>query len=1235
MALAAIVATGIEPLEDRELVDDRSLEAFDADRFGHGDFVRELTGVVSKTETPVNIALFGPWGSGKSGIANLLEKELPKDKKALRFVTFDASKYAEAPLRRHFISQVAHRLGIKDSEYHDGLYEGIETRNVRFRPRELVKLVGPFIASALLAVGVLLLISVMAAALSKGPFADNWTGIVKSYLLAALPVGVLITTFVKLAGDGFHLKINRGAPSGNEEFEKRFNKLVAAAKTKRLVVFIDELDRCSPAQVASTLETMKTFLFVPGCVFIVAADQQVLEQALRRKVRQHTPEDSTNPYYSAGSSYLDKVFQYQLTLPPVRATTLSRFALKLVDGLPGVWTRIDAVDEVVSVLIPTHVTSPRRVKVLLNRFVIAYRLAERRRQEGNLDPNLEARASELAKLVCLQCEFPLFAEDLTFDARLPEFVSTVSEGGALPPGLRKEVRERAKRYARGALPVAELLVKSEPNIDMAEKEQSEEQPDPQSADEQDAEEDDNGGLGVQEEAPSRADAVLKKHAQQLVDYLRKTRHVRGPAPDLLYLESAGADHGVDLVLADDLQRAAIDNDVEEVLRLIDGAGDVTQRRGALSVLADVVRQAQPGAEGRNVVSALLQAVRRSGIELGDAAEPVADAVIAHLDVASLEQRDLLGALALARASGRDFAPRLVEGVIRHEASVDEGDIATALLGEAAQVSEEQRPRLAKAAKTALLENPEGAVHQLGRLDKADTRFILGGAGTLLKPLTNRHYEADRGRSQPDEDAEGLLDPPPHVALGAGLDVAVAAGSPLSAEVAALMLEQQQATLQDAVLERLAKLAPITDERLIAYVLSAADDREPDEWPRWLDPIDRHAIAAEPSLQKWLDGLKATLWSRAGYEPDPLSNDTFDDALTVLARCDGPSSSEAKLLGQVDESLAESVTTEATADAQRTALTRAARFVDAGLLSATAVADLDLAAVTKTLEVPAVSIVGTDRQQVSQAVLARVRAAAPDASEERLERALAAAPESWLNTEESASVTMNAAAARRRHRSETESPLGPGELRDLAEGAGAEEPVEDAIAVWLGAFAERSQDVWHVVEPLVEKPLPGGVHAALSRFSQQLDSVARFDLVQPALERAISRPLDLSFFEAAHLSEVPAQRLTPRLIELAESSDKIEAQKVVIALWARFGPSGQPSRKRLVRSVYLPLISSGAAGLDVALSSFHVVADVKGVQGEVKSALKEAATNKTLKRRVDRLLVEAGWSNKGPFGLWTT
>ena len=150
---------------------------------------------------------------------------------------------------------------------------------------------------------------------------------------------------------------------------------------------------------------------MPGCIFIVAADLQVLEQALRKKARQETPSDPSNPYYSTGSSYLDKIFQYQLSLPPLQSRQLTSFALDLVAGREGCWQRAENLPEVVSVLIASHVTSPRRVKVLLNSYAMTYRLAERRERDGLLAANLASRASEVAKLVCLRCEFPLFAAE--------------------------------------------------------------------------------------------------------------------------------------------------------------------------------------------------------------------------------------------------------------------------------------------------------------------------------------------------------------------------------------------------------------------------------------------------------------------------------------------------------------------------------------------------------------------------------------------------------------------------------------------------------------------------------------------------------------------------------------------------------------------------------------------------------------------------------------------------------
>jgi hypothetical protein len=90
-----------------------------------------------------------------------------------------------------------------------------------------------------------------------------------------------------------------------------------------------------------------------------------------------------SPYYSSAGSFFDKVFQHQVPLPPLRNRRLSRYARDLVEKRGGVWADLraaedhgQAFDAVLFALIPSHVTSPRRVKVLLNAFAVNARTAQ-------------------------------------------------------------------------------------------------------------------------------------------------------------------------------------------------------------------------------------------------------------------------------------------------------------------------------------------------------------------------------------------------------------------------------------------------------------------------------------------------------------------------------------------------------------------------------------------------------------------------------------------------------------------------------------------------------------------------------------------------------------------------------------------------------------------------------------------------------------------------------------------
>lgn len=61
-----------------------------------------------------------------------------------------------------------------------------------------------------------------------------------------------------------------------EEFETKFKDLLG--NSQKIVIFIDDLDRCSPKTVKVILDSLKTFFQHPECSYIITGDHTVVEQ---------------------------------------------------------------------------------------------------------------------------------------------------------------------------------------------------------------------------------------------------------------------------------------------------------------------------------------------------------------------------------------------------------------------------------------------------------------------------------------------------------------------------------------------------------------------------------------------------------------------------------------------------------------------------------------------------------------------------------------------------------------------------------------------------------------------------------------------------------------------------------------------------------------------------------------------------------------------------------------------
>jgi hypothetical protein len=113
---------------------------------------------------------------------------------------------------------------------------------------------------------------------------------------------------------------------------------MVATKERPVVVFVDDLDRCSPGTVAQVIEAINLFLAgqFPNCIFViamepemVAAHVEVAYQALGERLRRS---DYWGEAAMLGWRFLDKIVQLPLSVPVLDQDQANRFVKWVLAG---------------------------------------------------------------------------------------------------------------------------------------------------------------------------------------------------------------------------------------------------------------------------------------------------------------------------------------------------------------------------------------------------------------------------------------------------------------------------------------------------------------------------------------------------------------------------------------------------------------------------------------------------------------------------------------------------------------------------------------------------------------------------------------------------------------------------------------------------------------------------------------------------------------------------------------
>lgn len=138
----------------------------------------------------------------------------------------------------------------------------------------------------------------------------DWSMSVKETLEKAINIGIKIlnaTTHVDLS-DLYKTLNGKSEKSDTiDALRKQFNEVLAklAPQEGKLIIFIDELDRCKPTYAVKLLERIKHYFSNPNVTFIFAIDLGQLQYTI-------------NQYYGSqfnGYQYLDRFFDLVVSLP--------------------------------------------------------------------------------------------------------------------------------------------------------------------------------------------------------------------------------------------------------------------------------------------------------------------------------------------------------------------------------------------------------------------------------------------------------------------------------------------------------------------------------------------------------------------------------------------------------------------------------------------------------------------------------------------------------------------------------------------------------------------------------------------------------------------------------------------------------------------------------------------------------------------------------------------------------
>lgn len=285
------------------------------DAFGYASFARRIADAVCKTSSPHGLvmAIHGPWGSGKTSLLNFVKYYLTNLHQDNQPITIDFNPWwfsSKEQLAAQFLSQFRSKL---------------------IRESELLRKAGDAMAD-------------YAGTIGK----------VISYSYGVPWLDKFVCFFLK-----FFKRIEKDVPNLKLEISGILKK-----EGRRIVFFIDDIDRLDPDEIRELFKVIKSLADFPNVIYILSFDRKIVAEAINTSLR------------IDGESYIEKIVQAPFSLPAVDPLRLRKKLFveldEILESLPlrhfdqTHWgnTYFDGLDQ--------YIKKPRDVVRVINALSVTY-----------------------------------------------------------------------------------------------------------------------------------------------------------------------------------------------------------------------------------------------------------------------------------------------------------------------------------------------------------------------------------------------------------------------------------------------------------------------------------------------------------------------------------------------------------------------------------------------------------------------------------------------------------------------------------------------------------------------------------------------------------------------------------------------------------------------------------------------------------------------------------------------